>query len=241
MGDWYRDLATGKRGEELVSRLLIAHPLHVAVDDVRDDPSYQERDIDFVWHTRHWRLSIDVKAERRMRENLFIETVSNCTKHTPGWVYKSGADLIAYTFLDKQLVFVFDLPLMRAFLRENASLYRGHAKTTKDGKLQYETEGALVPVTAEVVRRFRTILGRATSSYSVDVTSEAVIHTSMPELGLGLVVSADERYVTIDFESTPEPKKYLRSWVERTDLLVLTDSGAPLHSVLQGEKENALG
>jgi hypothetical protein len=70
-------------------------------------------------------ISVEEKAERRHTGNLFLETWSNRTNElrsyiykgdNPGWLFKSRAMLLAYVFLDRQLLCVGPMRQIKKFM-----------------------------------------------------------------------------------------------------------------------------
>jgi hypothetical protein len=54
-------------------------------------------------------LSIEMKAERKRSENLFLEFWSNGSRFTFGWMAYSEADLLFYHFIDSDELYIADM------------------------------------------------------------------------------------------------------------------------------------
>jgi hypothetical protein len=58
-------------------------------------------------------LSIEFKAERKSRENLFLEFWSNGSRYTFGWMAHSNADLLFYHFLESDELCIVKMQSLR--------------------------------------------------------------------------------------------------------------------------------
>lgn len=144
MGDFGQDLALGQTGELQVLSALRRHRHTHHVDDVRDDPDWQTRGVDFVWHADEGHFSVEVKTEEKTTGNLFLETISNCTTGEAGWLFTSEADLVAYGFLDGPRWLLFPLLPLRECIARRPDLPTRRARTTAHDGTLYETEGVLL-------------------------------------------------------------------------------------------------
>lgn len=77
----------------------------ISVINVELDRSYQKKDIDLIWkyekngaiHTKH----VEIKGDTWYKTgNIFVETISNMTKNTPGCFLYTESDYIFYYFID---------------------------------------------------------------------------------------------------------------------------------------------
>lgn len=55
-------------------------------------------------------LAIEMKAERKSSDNLFLELWSNGSQYKLGWMYTNNADLLFYHFLDSDELYIIKLP-----------------------------------------------------------------------------------------------------------------------------------
>lgn len=100
-------------------------------DDVTQDKSYQDKDTDFiVWKKNGKTFGLEAKVDSHNTGNFYLETSVDYFSmvpdalneqrvarrywdgidplwHTPGWVYRSGADQILYYFRTTQLLYIF--------------------------------------------------------------------------------------------------------------------------------------
>lgn len=103
-------------------------------------------------------LVVEFKAERRFTGNLFLELHSNLSqgRYSPGWFYKSKADVLIYHFLDNDRLFVIDLPRLQkwAFHANDShvpAIMRFRTMVQYAHEQKNSTCGAIVPI--EVIRQ----------------------------------------------------------------------------------------
>lgn len=59
-------------------------------------------------------LSVDEKKRRVFRSDIALETISNSTSRSLGWMNKDlQIDFLAYAFMDRRLVYLFPWPMLR--------------------------------------------------------------------------------------------------------------------------------
>lgn len=118
------------------------------------DKKMQKDDIDVIL-TRVNNISImekitlSLKTRNVVRNDVFVETVSNCKLVTKGWLYYSLADWIVYSMgnlergFDSYLFKVKDLLKLSSRLNSYAKKF-GKTKD-KNNNILYETEGRIIP------------------------------------------------------------------------------------------------
>ncbi len=153
------------RAVALVHEVLLAEVAGSQVHDVQEDPRFQHRGVDLLWeHPGGQVLGVEVKGDRQGRRGTyFLELVSNAEKDTPGCFLYSGADLLAYCFLDRRELHLLPLPAVREWFLPRASEFPLRQAQTRVGRVRYTTVGASVParrVLAEVTGARRLELGR---------------------------------------------------------------------------------
>lgn len=131
-----KQLDEGKFGEDLARKFLNDPVIKVNhgishYDDVTQDRTYQDKDTDFiVWKKNGKTFGLEAKVDSHNTGNLYLETSVdyftmvpdalneqrvarrfqdgiNPLWHTPGWIYRSGADQIFYYFRTTQLLYIF--------------------------------------------------------------------------------------------------------------------------------------
>lgn len=99
MDNFYKDLETGKRGENMVIAALKARK-HI-ITDVSNNWEYRRKDIDLLLeNTKHQKTTMEIKNDTASERtgNLFIETYnSNNKSHSyKGWFFYCGAEYICF-------------------------------------------------------------------------------------------------------------------------------------------------
>lgn len=131
-----KQLDEGKFGEDLARKFLNDPIIKVNhgishYDDVTQDKSYQDKDTDFiVWKKNGKTFGLEAKVDSHNTGNFYLGTSVDYFSmvpdalneqrvarryrdgidplwHTPGWVYRSGADQILYYFRTTQLLYIF--------------------------------------------------------------------------------------------------------------------------------------
>ncbi|WCK57291.1 hypothetical protein PP175_29310 (plasmid) [Aneurinibacillus sp. Ricciae_BoGa-3] len=130
---------------------LMKKPYTLRVIDVEEDKDFQKKDIDLLWIYKHKGAElmkrVEVKVDRYDKTgNYFIETVSNCTKNTPGCFLYTEADVLFYYFPGSKELNV--LPMAEArewFLKNQHKFKEITLSTTGWDNVLYESKGKLVP------------------------------------------------------------------------------------------------
>jgi len=133
-------LKEGKRGEEIAFKLL--RKRYLLVDDVRDDPVFQKKDVDFVVDG----LGVDVKFDSLMCRtgNFFFEEWSNVEKETKGCFLGSEADFWCYG--DGVVWWWFNLFEVRCFVLSNKDVFDSRVLLNKGVGFEFSSRGWLVPL-----------------------------------------------------------------------------------------------
>lgn len=152
MYDWRDKLASGKEGVELIMTLLKAKPETVSIEDTQDNPAYQPRGIDFLWHRKGSDgklevVSVEVKWDTYTSGNIAFETVSIVENKTPGCFLTSEADLWIYCFPGYVRALVIPLRQARDWFLRHQDWYRKRVTSSRDeNRREWHTEVALVPI-----------------------------------------------------------------------------------------------
>lgn len=118
------------------------------ITDVRQDPEYQAKDIDYVCFDDSDQWTVDVKTDRCYKtQNYFFEVLANVEAKKQGWAYMSEADyiLIVYeTPTGGHELHVIDLPLARAWIKQNEQKCRKIENATRreNGSI-YHSQGVI--------------------------------------------------------------------------------------------------
>jgi hypothetical protein len=130
-----------KRGEKCIF-------IHYTCTDSIYDMLQKKKDIDVITDNGKRNISYSLKTVKEIYPKIFIETISNTTKNTPGWAFYSEADYLVYTmgFPGNILCRRFPVSSMVSLELRNGKYKKGYGETRdKNGKLLYRTEGKLVP------------------------------------------------------------------------------------------------
>lgn len=108
----------------------------------------KEDDIDFTGRKLNREVvTFEAKIRRELYDDILIETVSNTTRGSPGWIYTCKANCLVYVFLIDGTIkkgFIFDMPALREWWK-TTGFYKGYPKRYgKTGNL-YKTENRVVP------------------------------------------------------------------------------------------------
>jgi len=126
---------------------LRALPQTVAVQNVEQEPSYQAQDIDVLWTTHKAHYRIEIKGDRwHHTGNFFFETHSNQEKGTLGCLLYTQADLLFYYFVTPRILYILQMPQLRAWFEQHYQRFEQRSTTTPVGLHYYTTVGRLVPI-----------------------------------------------------------------------------------------------
>ena len=107
----------------------------------------KKNDIDVILDNGQENITLSLKTVRKVYKQIFFETISNCTKGTPGWGYYSKADYIVYSMGNFDDGFYSLSFVTRDVLQLDIDAYKpGWGKTYEYDKLLYKTEGRLIPL-----------------------------------------------------------------------------------------------
>ena len=66
-------------------------------------------------------VAVEFKAEEKVSNNLFIETWSNKSRHTTGWIYNLQSDYLVYHFVSVGKVYVCPMKRLKEFCFDHIS------------------------------------------------------------------------------------------------------------------------
>ena len=142
--------AVADQAIEAVTKYLLSQPNTIEVLSVEDKSEWQKKGIDLLW-TFHYSkgnggLTVEVKADTYYHTgNLFLETISNMTKDTPGCFVASCADFYAYFFIGANVLYWIPLKRVQAWLTEHGERFPIRVTSTGSAnKEYYKTQGRLV-------------------------------------------------------------------------------------------------
>lgn len=120
----------------------------MAVENVEDDPDYQQLDVDLLWTTKKRQYKIEIKGDRWHKTgNFFFETHSNKERDTPGCFMYTQADLLFYYFVEPGTLYILPMPKTRKWFARRIDQFEERSTTTPVGQNgRYTTVGRLVPI-----------------------------------------------------------------------------------------------
>lgn len=136
---------------EAVTKHLLSKPQTIEVLSVEARSDYQNLGIDLLWtfynSLGNGAMTVEVKADTYYHTgNLFLETISNMTKGTPGCFLGSSADIYAYFFINANVLYWIPLKVAQKWLTEQQERFSIRTTSTGAGdKHFYKTQGVLVP------------------------------------------------------------------------------------------------
>lgn len=118
MTQFQKSLKVGEVGEEAVKRIFTNLWPRYTLVDVRDNPEYQRKDIDFLYLSPMrfvGNKSIEVKTDTVMARtgNIYLECMDNCNTGRKGWFYASEADYLCYYDYHNDELYVIELAELR--------------------------------------------------------------------------------------------------------------------------------
>lgn len=143
-----------KRAADEITIFLEQLPITTKVENVENDPLYQGKDIDLIWHYLSRKTgeleskTIEIKGDRYEKSgNYFFETISNVQKNTPGCFMYTEADWIFYYFVNPKILHI--LPTFDTrnwFIRNQLQFYEATTSTSGSKGLLYTSKGRKVPI-----------------------------------------------------------------------------------------------
>jgi hypothetical protein len=142
----------GKIAVDAVTAFLTQRDNHLGLASVEDNPKYRKAGIDILWVVKEGEgkrvVPVEVKADTYYRTgNLYLETISNTTKGSPGCFVSSQADVYAYFFIGVNVLYWIPLKRAQKWFSEHQERFPIRLTSTgnRDGEHMYKTEGRLVP------------------------------------------------------------------------------------------------
>lgn len=131
--------AFGKKGEADIQQWLINLDGISDVIDHREDPHYQQLDIDFtVIIDSGQNVTVEVKSDRNYEtNNAFLEIVSNEKYNAPGCMIKTKSDFVFYYFPDTRQLFVYPTNALQYWIYNNKNKYKLRRTSVKGNKDSY--------------------------------------------------------------------------------------------------------
>ena len=117
------------------------------IENVENNPIYQEIDVDLLWTTHKACYQVEIKGDRwHQTGNFFFETHSNKEKGTTGCFLYTKADLLFYYFIEPRDLYILPMIETRSWFQLNIQRFKERAVKTPVGQDSYTTVGRLVPI-----------------------------------------------------------------------------------------------
>ncbi len=144
-------VAVGKQATADITSWLQSLSETVKIENVEDDPDFQQLDVDLIWTTHKGSYQIEVKGDRWHKTgNFFLETHSNKEKGTPGCFMYTQADLLFYYFVVPRTLYILPVPATRKWFQAQIDQFPDRfperTTTTPVENGYYTTVGRLVPI-----------------------------------------------------------------------------------------------
>jgi hypothetical protein len=114
---------------------------------VEDDEFFRNMDVDLVVTSIAGQSWVEVKGDTFKTNNVYLETISNCEKGTPGCMMYTCADFIFYYFVSRGQALIIPVVELQEWMSKN--LHRFTAKRVgnraKRGGTLFTSEGYPVP------------------------------------------------------------------------------------------------
>ena len=106
--DFKSSIKLGKIGETIIEFLMGYCPKVSSIVSVAGNPIYQQDDIDFIVTFKDGSVkTLEVKTDT-YDVNFFYELISNDIYNTPGCMVKTKADIVAYYFINLEVIYFID-------------------------------------------------------------------------------------------------------------------------------------
>jgi len=133
-----------------IEAFLLGKKETLAVINVESNKDYRKKNIDLIWvyikDGKEETRRIEIKGDRYSHTgNVFLETVSNESKNTPGCILYTEADYIFYYFMDSKELLLIPVLMMREWFVDNMDRFTEKRLGTHVNNDVYYTRGRLVP------------------------------------------------------------------------------------------------
>ena len=142
---WKRDSANERRDMEKVKPWIIGK---LRLDNLEEANLQQQReeDIDLIGTRESRTIPIEVKIRHEIYGDFLLETISNTTTKSKGWIYKSQAELLIYIIMKKGHL-TGSILIMGGLQRwwKTEGIYRGYPEKLGKTDELYKTRNVAIP------------------------------------------------------------------------------------------------
>lgn len=133
------------RGMEELKCFLRKSPTVLEIVDTSNIKDYWKMGVDLIIKYQKKENLIEVKVEQSSQTgNFYIETISNNTKRSQGWLYTTQSNYIYYYFLDTKELHVLHVEKFREWFNNNMNRFPAVSVKTHVGTGFYYSIGKLV-------------------------------------------------------------------------------------------------
>lgn len=155
---WNHDLKIGAKGEQIFTHVW-QNCFGTTPKDVRHDPEYQHRDIDYmITDGLHDYIGAEIKTDLKDMPNrvlpssgsFLLETVKNLNSNKPGWIYETGAQLIVMVKQHVNRMYLLNAHNLKNYVSTNEQRYLNnhwyYDASTKndDGTVRYKSRNLII-------------------------------------------------------------------------------------------------
>ena len=141
----------GDIGEGILLDFLTGLPSVKEVVNVSNDPTFFEKDIDFIVEFKNGKKqTVEIKTDFYTSPNFFYETMSAVETNSIGCFEKTEAERLLYYYIKLGKLYIFDMEKYRSWVHENRELLvkKGYKKRLKNYRYDgstYTSEGFAFP------------------------------------------------------------------------------------------------
>lgn len=151
-------LKRGEIGEEIFISSLAGSKAVKKVYDVRNSARHQDADIDFIIDLNRTnllsdlagstRVSVELKTDFTVYQNLYYEKSSCYELHTAGCMEKTKADVLIYYYIRQNFFYVLKTDSFRDWVHEHSEDFIKSYKVERGRNYVYHKEALLIPTSS---------------------------------------------------------------------------------------------
>ena len=108
---------TDKGTEVVIGFLQSLYPNDTFIN-VESEKEYQMIDVDYIWENNGSKRLLEIKVDSYKTNNLFYELYSNFDLKTQGAMEKTEADLIAYYYSAKDILYIINPKELKKYVHK---------------------------------------------------------------------------------------------------------------------------
>lgn len=120
---------------------------NINLNDVRNIKEYQNIDIDYILSLDNTDITFEIKSSTYNYGKIFIECISNVSKNTDGYIFKTQSDYLVYTFDNNKIIYLNTNELRNWYMSNYTKYNKTISNTTNnENKILYYSEGRVIPI-----------------------------------------------------------------------------------------------